>query len=1163
MDGTASYYADSVEGPGEWIGRGIEGVTMQGPVAPDDFRRLLLGHDPRTDLALVTRFPEPIVVPAPEQTNELWLSVTEAAKIAGVSAAYLRRLARHSEHALVRRTVELLAGAPLTPTPRRLLRVDRALDGSWIVHRGSVERLVAQRARRAVVLAYDVTFSAPKSVSILWATGDRNVRAEVIAAVDAAVAVGVRYLEDHALFVRVKGKRLRAGGLLAGSYLHATSRALDPQLHRHVVIANMAAAPDSPVRALDGTPLWAHAKTAGYLAAAELRHQLSLRLGVTWGAVTHGLADIDGVPRSAIDAMSTRSADIDRAAGPLGGSAASRQVAAYDSRAAKDTPVDPKELRRSWSQRLEAAGFGPVEAARCLSRGAPTAPATSEVTQLFGWLGSPDGLTEQSATFDRRDVLQQVAEWAGDRLPATEICDLADQWLATPLAVWLDPASRLPDVHAVSTAAGQALHSTPEMLAVERWILDCFPAGLDTGTGVVPDEVVDAALATNSQLGDDQIEVVRTITTSGHQAQCVVGPAGTGKTFTLEVAARAWEAAGFTVMGAAVGGTAAEVLGQATGVDTTTVASLLARLDHASSAVLDTHTVVVVDEASTLSNRDLGRLLAHTRAAGAALRMIGDPAQHSAVNAGGAWRYLVEQYPEQTAQLTTVRRQQSPHLEQLRLAVADYREGRITDALARLERDDRIVQAATGDELLDCVVADWYVDRQQRLRQGGPRSSMTAEHHRERRELNRRARAVLEADGTLHGPALHAAGVCFQAGDEVIARCQDRTLRPAGGERGTYLRNGTRGTVIAVHCDSLTVEFERRGPITIPRPFLERQVRPGITGGLVHSYCVTSYAAQGETYASARHLSTDRSTRAGVYVGLTRGNNDARLYTVRHHDLEPELVDDQLPRLDDRVPTIEAITRRLQHSEPERLAHEHDPVAHDAHTQTARHDLATSAAPDNDVAVAAARLDTRRRSANAPLDPPADLVEVLGPRPPGGPARRAWDHAITLAARYQHQWNRSPLKPAPADNDGMIADHAITATAWRRARVVIAAERPTTELVGKLSSAVDQDARVLRDALDRQIGRAVRYPAPYLVALLGPPPPLDADYERWRDQAVSIERWRHHTLGLSPSHSPAGDGTPLTAAIGPEPDDPNDAQRWRRLRRTLHPSPARNHGIGR
>ena len=119
-----------------------------------------------------------------------------------------------------------LRGARRSPAhwaARRFLRAERQEERNWRVERERCASFADRRARRAVVLAYDVTFSAPKSVSILWATGDRTVRREILGAVDAAaVSVGVSYLEDHALFVRVKGRRRRGAGLLAGSYLHAT-----------------------------------------------------------------------------------------------------------------------------------------------------------------------------------------------------------------------------------------------------------------------------------------------------------------------------------------------------------------------------------------------------------------------------------------------------------------------------------------------------------------------------------------------------------------------------------------------------------------------------------------------------------------------------------------------------------------------------------------------------------------------------------------------------------------------------------------------------------------------------------------------------------------------------------------------------------------------------
>jgi conjugative relaxase-like TrwC/TraI family protein len=138
------------------------------------------------------------------------------------------------------------------------------------VRRDEAERFATARQAPTVVIGYDLTFSAPKSVSILWVSTGAARQAQIVAALDDAVAAGVAYLEDKAAFIQGP-RRYKATGVVAASYLHATSRALDPQLHRHVVVANMAERVDGAFRALDGRPLYARAKVAGYLAAAELR----------------------------------------------------------------------------------------------------------------------------------------------------------------------------------------------------------------------------------------------------------------------------------------------------------------------------------------------------------------------------------------------------------------------------------------------------------------------------------------------------------------------------------------------------------------------------------------------------------------------------------------------------------------------------------------------------------------------------------------------------------------------------------------------------------------------------------------------------------------------------------------------------------------------------
>ncbi|MFP5375179.1 MAG: MobF family relaxase, partial [Acidimicrobiia bacterium] len=794
-DGAVGYYADSVEGPGRWLGRGLAGFSPTGEVTRSQLEAMLLGRHPGTGEQLLDargsaaraahlgRRGAPV---APTGPDDEQLTLPQAATLLGVSPAYLRRLA--ADTAATRDVLGNVAGPDgvLAPLDGAYLDATRAGSGGhWRVSRAEVARFDAARKAPSAVIGYDLTFSVPKSVSILWARAGEKDRQAIVECVEEAVAAGVAYLQNHAAFVRTGPgwRACRADGLLAASYLHGTSRALDPQLHAHVVVANMAETRSGAVRALDGRALFTHAKTAGYLAAAELRHQLATHLGVAWEPAECGLADVAGVPREAIEAMSKRSEQIDAVVGEVerfftggrGLRARGRQIAAYVTRAAKEEHgVDPAALRPWWGAQLDAVGFGPRVAQRCLGRQAKPALVTAEDrVALFELLGSHRGVTEHSATFTRRDVLQAVAEWAGDRLGAGDIADMADGWLATEVVVRLAPArpARRPGGarRLIPPGAVEPMFTTTSMLALEERLFTSYERGRGVGSGVVPAATVDAALATRPELGEDQVAMVRSICTSGHRVQCVLGPAGSGKTFALATAARAWEAAGYVPVGATVQGTATEVLRDATGMRCSTIADLLTRLDVGVADTLSERHVVLVDESSTLSNRDLARLVRHVEDHGATLRLIGDPAQHSAVGAGGGWRALLERWPEDRAELVERRRQSAPEMTEVRLASVEYAAGHIEAAMERLRRDQRVVEADSADELLDAVVADWYVDRLRRVADPAlPASSMTADHHVERRELNRRARALLAANGHLRGPVVEVAGQAFQAGDEVI-----------------------------------------------------------------------------------------------------------------------------------------------------------------------------------------------------------------------------------------------------------------------------------------------------------------------------------------------------------------------------------------------------------
>ena len=918
-----NYYSDSSEAPGRWRGNGTADLGAE--VDVEHFRHALLGQHPRSGQQLVSpqgsagrakNHPSAAVLGPPDEL----VGIVEAAKLAGVDASYLRRLARQSATYRSETTPPTDTHSPPTgPNKKEDLGTylsAQKVDGKWMVSRGEVARFMEARSQPQVVMAYDVTFSAPKSLSILWATGDEPTRQLCEDAFEAGVASGMAYLETNAVWVRRKRDHQPASNMIAASYRHSTSRELEPQLHEHVVVANMGTNSDGGVQALDGRGLFAHATTAGYLAEAEMQHFCN-RSGIAWTPTRQGIADVVGVSHEAINSVSTRRAQILNLTSELThDSANARQTAAIATRAAKTTGVDNTELKQNWRHRLAHAGFGPTELEAATTAAPISLWTPTDSKQLDSYLAGSSGVTEQKSVFDRRDVIQAIVDRTSGRLSADEVEAHADRWLHTEAVIPLGPQthSSLPGL------AKEGSYTTPTMIRIEQAITDGYESGHDTDSAVVSADVIANEIetwetATGHRLGEDQRSMVHAICDSGDRFQAVVGPAGSGKTAALEIAARSWEAAGYEVIGAAVNGTAAEVLQRSTGVPSRTVAGLVTRLDTSTQPVLSDKTVILVDEASTLGNRPHARLIHHVQSSGAAMRTIGDPAQHSSVEAGGMWARMVEMHPERTPRLTQNRRQASEKMTDVRLANADYRNGRINEAIERLRSNDRIVTAPTSSELLDQVAADWFVDHKT---DPAVTSRMIAEHHRERRALNTRAQALLKADGMLSGPGVEIAESVFHIGDQVISRTPNRSLHPEADKKA-YVRNGTPGIVTDIKGPAgneyLVVDFEHRGPIDVPRDWLTTDIRPGVTGGLAPSYAVTSHAAQGDTYRAGRMVATNTAAREAVYVGLTRGTTDTRIYSVA---AEPKTIetDPRLPRIEDTRTAIEALSDQLNKSQP-------------------------------------------------------------------------------------------------------------------------------------------------------------------------------------------------------------------------------------------------------
>jgi conjugative relaxase-like TrwC/TraI family protein len=743
------------------------------------------------------------------------------------------------------------------------------------VHPDGVYRLTAPRSV-PVVAAYDATFSAPKSVSLLHALGPPEASNEVRNAHDAAVAASLPVLERVACRVR-RGRGghtvIEGDGFVAAAFRHRTSRAGDPQLHTHVVIANLAHAPsDGRWTALDGRPLYAWLRPVGCLYEAHLRWELTRRLGVEWGAVRNGIADVAGIPRSVLLEFSTRRREIEAHLDEHGQhSARAAQYATYATRTAKDTSVDADGLVPGWRARATALGFDAHDLAAVLDRATgvePPAWGSPEADRLYRWLAGPDGLTARASTFGIREVIKAICNAlpAGGRVD--QVLDLVDGFLRSDhlVAITTDAGAatiRRNDGVVIPAHTDEIRWTTPEMLELEASIVASALRQRSTAVGVATPTAVDAAVAACPSLSGEQRAMIRTICESGDGTEIVEGAAGAGKTYALAAARQAWEASGYRVIGCSLAARAARQLQQDAAIPAATIDRLLGDLDRHDDRSLDSRTVVVVDEAAMVGTRKLARLLAHADAARAKVVLVGDPCQLPEIDAGGAFRGLQRRLG--TSRLIDNRRQTQAWE---RSALAELRAGDADRAVDGYLQHQRIHQAPTSDRTRELLVEHWLNARAE-----GNDALMVAARLADVDDLNRRARGALQAQGRLGRDQVVLAGRAYACGDVVLGLRNDYRLG---------LLNGTRAIIDRIDIDGRhLVAATNHGSVVIPFAY-------AAAGHLTHGYATTVHKAQGATVDRCFVLVDETASREHAYTAVSRGRHGNDLFVVSADRREEE-----------------------------------------------------------------------------------------------------------------------------------------------------------------------------------------------------------------------------------------------------------------------------------
>lgn len=766
---------------------------------------------------------------------------------------------------------------------------ERALEATFgrAVHPRTGQAL--GRAWRADgVTGYDLCFSAPKSVSALWALSDGKVPASIAAAHRGAVNAGLEYLDAHASASRVGvdgHTQVATAGHATAVFDHRTSRAGDPQLHTHALVVNKVRCGDGEWRTVDGAELFRHKKSAGAVYQAALRNELSMRLGVSWTEVSKdGQAEIAGVPAELIGLWSKRTAQVDGEAAPviagfeveLGRPLTSAErtavtkVAVLKSRPSKDT-VDIQSLFQRWETEAHAAGWDP---ARLL--GAVTAAfrprmgpedAAGVVAEVLQTAVTAAG--DRRSVFSRSDLAAEIAA----RVPSTGFTadltrELVERW--TDRALDTEAAVRLVDDRDGPARASDARYASQTTLDAELRVLSVADGGRSLGYGAVPAVIV-GWIGRKRGLDPSQLTALMQVIGSGDALSVVVAPAGTGKTTAMGAAVQAWQHHGHRVLALAPSARAARELQDATGVPADTVAKFLHEQQrsphHAPTSLQATRQaryqvraggVMIVDEASMLPTRDLDSLTRLTSQAGAKLLLVGDPAQIGAVDAASGMLPALAD------------RLGAPSLE----AVHRFTEPWERHASLQLRRGDpAVIDTYTGaGRIHDCpdetVAFDAVLKHYQRARDGGAAVLLLARTRHDVDELNTRARAQAITAGEVHGPVIHYGPREWRAGDRLRATRNNRTVTI--GE--DYLRNGDQFTVLTAGAGGLVVRAMSDPALvaTLPVDYVDTHTAYG--------WAATIDTAQGATVDHGILLARPGIDREHLYVGLTRGRESNHVY---------------------------------------------------------------------------------------------------------------------------------------------------------------------------------------------------------------------------------------------------------------------------------------------
>lgn len=717
---------------------------------------------------------------------------------------------------------------------------------------------------------YDLTFSAPKSVSVIWAVGDEEIRACIEKAQEEATRAALDILQRHAGFARrgKGGATLEPVNFTGATFQHGEARptvrpdgtiAADPQLHTHAVVFNLAKRGDGTWGALDGRHFFKWKMAAGAIYRAELASRLRSDLGLSITVDETGLFEVESVPKNVREHFSSRRGEIENDLAAHGLTTKDAQklaaVIAKVGRRAKSELVECAESRHHrWQLEARDLGFECAKAAPMI-RQEMEPRATPSLDEKLAQIAY--GLTEHESTFRLEDLYHASAQAALEVGLGMIAVDQGIQSLLTNGTILEIGRDDL----------GLPVYSTEEMIAIESEVVRLANAGIKKHRHRLEETSVGHKLAQQS-LTDEQLAGALFVTT-GADIAVLEGSAGAGKTHTLKSVADVYRDQGYRVIGTATAWRMALQLGQELNIRSQATDAWLAQAE-AGKPFLDDKTILIVDEAGQLSSRQMLRLLLAADDAQAKVILTGDQRQLQAIGAGPGLRMVAEQAG--VARIDTIVRQKDAWARQ---AVTDLSLGRTNEAVAALEEHGAIHWCEDARDTVAQAVQGW---KDAKAANSNGTYSIIAKTNAQVRALNGELRDYLRGEGILRGPD-HVVKIVGNNGKkhDLAVAIGDQILFKKRIPEPNVI-NGTVGVVEGI---------EGQGADTVLRFRVEgRRIEVSATAHgdeqgrlpIAHAYATTIYASQGATVDRAYVIADHRLKRNEIYVAASRAKEASRIY---------------------------------------------------------------------------------------------------------------------------------------------------------------------------------------------------------------------------------------------------------------------------------------------